>query len=446
MKSILIVTICLFLGFVFNCQAYQANDTAKTITSDGSYLDTSLAVGYVVAKSQNGWFLSVGAAGGTYVWTNMLVIGMTNAFTIAGASTNNRPTIIFSAPTTAGIFIGAGSNLVTLRDFIFDVGTTGPTGYNIGIGGSGVCFRITDCKFLNSYGTAFGVQVGGINQIHLPGPYGLIDNCQFYFPGGVVYNYVNVFANGNIDNWCWTQPMSWGTTNSVVIENNSFSQPHSAPASGLAEAMGGARMTIRYNNITNIPESFHGYNSGARSSTLQVEMYQNNWTLNDPNNTLAYLYLHRGGTSVIWSNTVSEVSFWCLGSVCQFWVECASSDWQSEYCPAQLLYPANYPALQQVGQGVVNGAPGTVPVYAWGNNFPGTTWGNFALGMNTDSQFIQQGRDIFTNSVMPNYVPLVYPHPLVASGGTLPGNFGGSGGGNSSVVPPTNLQAHPPGQ
>ncbi len=67
-----------------------------------------------------------------------------------------------------------------------------------------------------------------------------MDHCQFYFPGGQVYNYINVFANGNIDGWCWTQPMSWGTTNSVVVrESCSFSQPHAAPISGLCEAIGG---------------------------------------------------------------------------------------------------------------------------------------------------------------------------------------------------------------
>ena len=164
---------------------------------------------------------------------------------------------------------------------------------------------------------------------------------------------------------------------------------------------------------------------------------------------MSYLYLQRGGTAVLWSNTVcGATSFWNLGSVCQFWVECAASSiWQAEWCPAQLLYPTNYPAPEQIGQGVVNGTAGYVPTYIWGNSFPGTTWGNFTLGRDSgDGPFIKQGRDIFTNSVMPNYTPLVFPHPLVASGGTAPGNFGGGNtNGNSTVQPPSNLQAHPPG-
>jgi len=450
MKS-LFVTICLVLGVVLNSQAYQANGVAKTISSDGSYLDTSLAVAYVVAQNQGGWVLTVGAAGATYTWTNQLIVGIPNAFTIQGAATNNRPTIIFSSPVRSGIYIGVGNNLVTLKDFIFSVAANGPTANVVDVDGTGVCFRISNCEFLNSStgagtGTAFGIQVGSINGTHAPGPYGLVDHCQFYFPGGQVYNYINVFANGNIDGWCWTQPMSWGTTNSVVVESCSFSQPHAAPISGLCEAMGGARLTIRYNNITNIPESTHGIQSGAHSSTLQVECYQKNWTLNDTSDTMSYLYLQRGGTAVIWSNTVASTSFWNLGGVCQFWVECAASSiWQSEWCASQLLYPANYPGPEQIGQGVVNGGAGSVPVYIWGNNFPNTTWGNFTLGRDSgDGPFIQQGRDIFTNSVMPGYTPLVFPHPLVASGGTSPGNFGSNTNGTTSVIPPTNLQAHPP--
>jgi hypothetical protein len=450
MKHLSIIA-CLLFSVVLTSRAYQANDVAQTITSDGSYSDTAAAVAYVAGKNQGGWVLTVGAPGITYNWANMLVIGIPYTFTIQGASSDNRPTIIFSAPVRTGIYIGAGNNVVTVKDFIFNVTATGPTAAVMDIDGTGVCFRITDCEFLNSStgvgtGTSFGILIGGINATHTPGPYGLVDHCQFYFPGGAVYNYLNVFANGNVDNWCWTQPMSWGTTNSVVVESCSFSQLHSAPMSGLVEAMGGARLTIRYNNITNIPESTHGMQSGAHSGTLQIECYQNNWVLNDTLNTMSYLYLQRGGTAVIWSNTVTSTSFWNLGDVCQFWVECAATSlWQSESCASELFYPADYPEQQQVGQGVVNGASGTVPVYIWGNNFPNTTWGNVSLGRDGgDQPFIQQGRDIFTNSVMPNYTPLVYPHPLVALGGTSPGNFGGVTNSTGAVIPPTNLQAHPP--
>lgn len=446
------LVISLFLSAVLPAAAFQANDSAETISSDGSYADTAAAVAYAIGKAQNGWVVTVGTAGGSYTWTNQLLIGPQNSITLQGASPSNRPTVTFAGPVRSGIYIGAGNNFVTIKDLIFNVAATGPTANVVGVDGTGECFRISNCEFLNSStgvgtGTAFGLQIGSINSIHAPGPYGLVDNCQFYFPGGPVYNYINIFANGNADNWCWTQPMSWGTTNTVVIESCSFSQPHSSPMSGLVEAMGGARLTVRYNSITNIPESTHGMQSGAHCSTLQIECYENNWVLNDTSFTMSYLYLQRGGTAVIWSNTVTATSFWNLGGVCQFWVECAASTlWQSEWCTSELLYPQNYPGPEQIGQGVVNGAPGSVPVYAWGNNFPGTTWGNFSLGRdNGDAPFIQQGRDIYTNSIMPGYTPLIYPHPLVTSTGGGSSTNGTGTTTSSVVVPPSNLQAHPPG-
>ncbi|HEX9048379.1 MAG TPA: hypothetical protein VF988_15235 [Verrucomicrobiae bacterium] len=463
MKALLLVLLFL-AGAVFRCQAYSANDSAKTITSDGTYGDTTGAVAYVLGKGQDGWVITVGAPGGVYTWTNAIIIGTTNTLTLQGASPTSRVTAVFDTPSAnSGIYVASRGGVVTIKDFIFNVGVNNrPYADIVGIDGNGVCFRVSNCRFVNASGINFGLQVGSINSTHIAGPYGVVDHCEFYFPGGVVYNFINARANGNVDGWGWTQPMSWGTTNSVVVEDCAFSQPKSAPVSGLVEADGGARLTIRHNTITNIPESTHGLNSGAHLSTLQVECYQNNWTINDTGNSMSYLYLQRGGTGVIWSNTIASTSFWNLTAVFSFWEEAASTVWQQEWFPRQLVYPADYPATQQVGQGVVNGAQGLAPTYLWGNNAPGTEWGTFTLGMNVDAPFIQQGRDIYTNSVMPNYTPLVYPHPLVASGGSVPpvgSTGGGTGGGTVStnstppvtnnpsgtMAPPVNLQAHPPG-
>ncbi len=444
MKYSLLVT-SLLLSAVFTCRAFQANDVAQTVLSDGSYSDTSKAAAYALGKGQDGWALTVGAAGGSYTWTNVLVLGTTNLFTIQGASTNNRATIIFNTTASSGLYVNSSGNLVTIRNFIFNTGASRPYLNLVAITGTGVCFRVSNCEFVSASQMNFGMQVGNINAISAPGPFGLVDNCQFYFPGGPVYNYIQVRANGNVNGYPWTQAMSWGTVNSVVVENCAFSQPHAAPLSGLVEADGGARLTIRYNLITNIPESTHGIASGAHESTLQVECYGNHWVLNDTNNTMPYVFWQRGGTTLIWSNVVSTTSYWNLGKAFLFTEECAqSANWQAESCSQLLTYPFNYPGQQQVGQGVVNGAQGTVPIYCWGNTIPGTYYGTFTLGLAEDSAFIAQGRDIFTNSPMPGYTALVYPHPLVASGGTSPGSFPTNGTGSGTVIPPTDLQAHPP--
>jgi hypothetical protein len=206
-------------------------------------------------------------------------------------------------------------------------------------------------------------------------------------------------------------------------------------------------MCIRSCNITNLAQGTHGFQSGAHDSTLQVECYNNNFVINDSTgqNTMPYLFWQRGGTAVIWNNTISTTSFWNLGLVFKFVTECAqANNWQAEYCARQLLYPADYPAYQQVGQGVVNGAPGLAPVYCWGNTTPGTSYGNFVLGVAEDSAFIKQGRDVYTNTPMPGYTALAFPHPLVAAGGVVPVYIPPSTNGSGVVIPPTDLQAHPP--
>ncbi|MDR3561592.1 MAG: hypothetical protein P4N59_09180 [Negativicutes bacterium] len=447
MKTFLL-TLCLFSAVILTGRAYQANDATQVIFTDGSYLDTSKAVAYATGKGQDGWVVTVGAPGGVYTWTNSLVMGLLNSITIQGASTNNRPTIIFNTSANSGIYSRAYGHLTTIANFIFNVGANLPVSNIIGIDGGGVCFRVSNCEFLSPSKATFGIQVGSINNDPTPGPYGLVDNCQFYFPGGVVYNYLNIRGNGNMSHFGWTQPMSWGTTNCVMVESCSFSQPISAPVSHIVEGDGGARICIRYCNITNLAEGTHGFQSGAHDSTLQMECYENNFVINDSTgvHTMPYLFWQRGGTAVVWSNTIATTSFWNLGKVFEFTVECAESGaWQAESCAQQLLYPADYPGYQQIGQGVVNGAPGPMPIYCWGNVAPGTAYGTYILGLAEDGAFIQQGRDIFTNTPMPGYTALVYPSPLVASGGTVPGSFPTNSPNTGIVIPPTDLQAHPPG-
>ena len=451
------ITIGIFVTAAFRGFAFQANDTLLTASSDGSYQDTSLAVAHALAQNQDGWVVTVGAADGTYIWTNSLVIGPSNALTIQGASTSNRPTIIFNTTANSGIYSRSYGHLVTIQNFIFNTVSNVPAANIIGLDGGGVCFRISNCEFLCS-GGAFGVQVGCINDDQIMGPFGLVDNCQFYFPLGPVYNFLNVRANGNISHYGWTQPMTWGTTNCVVVESCAFSQPQSAPVSHVMEADGGARICLRYCNITNLAEGTHGFQSGAHDSTLQVECYENNFVINDSTgqHTMPYLYWQRGGTGLIWSNTISSTSFWNLGKVFLFTVECAQSgNWQAESC-ARLLTVTNgdYPAYQQAGQGVTNdpaatsGAPGRVPIYCWGNVTPGTYYGNYILGVAEDTSFIVQGTDIFTNSPMPGYTALAYPHPLVAVVGVIPVSVPAAAATSSTnpgtVIPPTDLQVHPP--
>jgi len=183
----------------------------------------------------------------------------------------------------------------------------------------------------------------------------------------------------------------------------------------MVDGDGGARVVIRHCSLTNNDVTFHGIASGASDGTQQVEFYANNFYTDETVNGFPWVLWLRGGTSAIFSNSVQQSTSGLLGTCWRFSVECASSQWQAEHCASQQQYPADYPAPQQIGRGVVGSSEGNVPVYIWSNNVPVTGFGPTQFGIDTDAPFIQQGRDVFTNSVKAGYSPLVYPHPLVTS-------------------------------
>ena len=496
-------------GFTFN-------NSIKQAFSDGSYNGTANAVGYIQSQAANGWTLFIGTNGGVYTWSNQLSCIIPYNLTIAGASPTNPPTIIFNESSGYGIYLD--DQFTTLKDLIFNTGAKIPGAAIVGIDGSNVCFRLSNLEFFGPSqvptAAAIRMPVAGVTFTHTLGPWGLVDHCNFYFSGGEVYNYLNCRANGSADRWCWSNNMTWGTTNTVMIENCNFGQPYVLPISGLCEGDGGERICIRYCNITNIPQSTHGAQSGSQCGMLQEEFYENHCVFSGTNDedTANYCFLLRGGSAVVWSNTVLNqmaAGIFGIGIWGKFWDECAGTNsayqnflpsgaaynssgyyiytitndtpylfwggpndvgfafstnntgtttatyttiennegfvslptnfptlylylkgtpsqpvtcgirnisgdlWYQEGCNPRLFYPTNYPSLNQIGQGVVNLQQGYQPVYIWSNSLPVAQFGNFALGDDSgDAAFIQQGRDIFTNSVMPGYVPLVFPSPM----------------------------------
>jgi hypothetical protein len=417
----------LLLSLVFSGHAFTANDAAESMQTDGSYADTVGALAYIATKAQDGWVMTIGSAGGSYVWTNEIQYTTANAITIQGADPNNRPQIAFNTTAREGLYLNASASnhLVTLKDLAFTWVSNQPYANLVTIEGNGVCFRVTNCKFLAEPLLKHVLQIGSINTDYNPGPYGLIDHCQWPMAFADTYNLINVEHNGDATttgytNYGWTLPMSWGTTNTVVIEDCSFSLPNINVLGAVIEADAAARFCLRHCNITNLTVSSHGVASGAKQSTLQVEMYQNNFVLTPYSTnavtTQSYLFWQRGGSCVVWSNTIADNYYWDLAKVFYFSVECASSLLGTEgACSNTLVYPANYPGYQQVGRGVVNGAEGSAPCYVWGNTTPATAYGDFQLGVDSgDAPFMQMGRDVYTNA-MPGYSALVYPHPLATS-------------------------------
>lgn len=400
----------------FYAQAYSANDSAKTISTDGSYADTTNALDYVTRKTEDGWVMTVGTAGGTYTWSTNLSFSIPQRFTLQGASSNNPPVITFGSSFSGsdGIsFIGTANKIVTIKDLILQDVSGGPSGTFIRIySGVGVCFRFSNIVFTNKVAANNWIIFGYPNATVTPGPYGLVDNCKFLTSGSSAYG-IFIYDNGSASSNSWHTAMSWGTTNSVVIEDCVWSAATTGVGQPAIDGCAGGRVTFRNNTCTNYTLACHGRQCGGGSSMLQMEIYNNLLHFNVMSgNQVPWAHWLRGGTQVVWSNTVSLGSGIFLSTVWRLSEECASADWAAELCPAQLVYPADYPASQQAGHGVVAGEDGLVPIYIWNNTVPSTDFGEIKPAIDGgDAPFIVLNREYYT-SAMPGYSSLTYPHPL----------------------------------
>jgi hypothetical protein len=397
---------------------YTANDQTFTANSDGSYQGTLNALQHISTVASPNWVLTVGTNGGQYIWSNSLTIGLSFPIIVQGASATNRPTIYFNTTLGTGLNVSAGTNhFVTLANLILNTTNKVPSGSMIQVSGAGVCFRMTGITFLNAASSHFCILTSGAGDTSATlGPFGLVDHCNFFMPVANNYNCLSLFCNGNGIHYGWQQPMTWGTTNAVYVENCAFSQPNSAVyANACVESQGSARWVFRYCTATNISISTHGIASGAKDGTEQVEIYKNQFLYNDQNppGDIPYVGYFRGGSMVICSNVIVNLTPGDMSVGFRFLVDCATTEWQQEFCTTQQFYPADYPAYQQIGQGsCTNGITclqTNWPVYCWSNNMASLT---ISLGLDADGPFIQQGRDIFTNQLASWYNPLVYPHPL----------------------------------
>lgn len=404
------------LTFLLLCLTLMTGKCATIYALSGSYSDAtngraSCVAGDTLVLSGNGsfnWPTNFDLSGVSLIATGSVYITWTNSC-------------------DHGIYFNSAGNYITCSNLTLGYLGGGPDRYMIGLDGSNVCFRFSHLTITNSStgiinGAAVCIQIcTGNNGTLTKGPWGVMDGDNFYLPGGQVYNIINTRGNGTVNQFGWSNNMTWGTTNTVVVENCNFNSPACQPLSGVCEGGGGGRVAMRYSNVTNLSQSIHGPQSGDNSGFLQLEWYENNWQINDTNpvHTAGYLALQRGGSAVYWSNTIvntSSAGSFGIGNGWEFWDECASSAlWSSESCARQLLYPADYPSIQQIGQGVVNGAQGYQPVYMWGNTYPSLSGVLFVLGHDGgDAPFITQGVDVFTNTAKPGYVALTYPYPFIA--------------------------------
>jgi hypothetical protein len=374
------------------CSAFTNNDSAKTISTDGSATDTQNAINYMVSKAQDGWVITVGTAGGNYKWATSVSLpgGFVNSYTIQGAgSGTTRTTIVSTHSNYSSLSIATNDGkLARLTNFIFSsTGTQGGGFLTVEPPQNGIAhlsFRVDHCRFQDCHN--FAVRIAEANQ-NIGTTYGLFDHDDFYETSGG--NGIYVFAGNNANQW--QTNMTWGTADTVVIEDCTFTNT-SATVPGnpaIDSAYNGARWCARHNTFTNWVCVLHGADS-APTSTLQVEFNHNTITVNT---AVDYGLYCRGGCIMATGNTFTPaVNF-----------------------PNQTFKFANDSpnGFQKVGNGAVNGVQKVLGAYYWNNspNFLGGASG-ITLGANTFN--VAPGAGLPTTS----YTELVYPHPLQNSAST----------------------------
>jgi hypothetical protein len=422
--------------------AYSKNDDAKTVTCDGTLADTQAGWNYAVGKNQDGWVVRTGAAGQTYNWSSgTLSLASSRPITFAGGSATNRPKIVFTGNSGGfGIYIHTqNGKTITVRDFKFAESPFANA--LIYVGGWGEDnFRFTNIEFgANIPGRALWISSPGDGGG--PGPYGLIDHCDLASDGALFFLRDNAAAVPN----SWHRPMSFGTKKAVYVEDCTFTWKGWSGILGyLTDGDNGARFVVRHSTMRDMGIGTHGADSqpleGGKNpnrSFLQAEVMHNTFTITDTRDTIMLL---RGGTAVIFDNTVNRIP---QNAALNTFVKTAfyRATANNGVCPVDRVYPADYIGTQQPGSGVIgNGTTGanqdpkypnepwgSVPIYLWNNrvNVP-LTYGEVG-----SSEFVQPNRDYFNGTEKPGYREFTYPHPLQTGGPTA----GPSPAENVRIVP-----------
>jgi hypothetical protein len=164
--------------------------------------------------------------------------------------------------------------------------------------GNSPAIRFGYLNFYNPYGHCIQV---------IDNTVGVVDHCYFQTQDnnhGVRVWHTTWGGIGNYGDNSWAVASTLGTTNAWVVESCGFWNTNSANAlPGACDGFAGARITWRFNNLTNCHIEFHGLETTGRyRGTRQYEIYGNN--LVSSNLFLCEVFL-RSGSGVVCSNAAN---------------------------------------------------------------------------------------------------------------------------------------------
>jgi hypothetical protein len=300
-------------------------------------------------------------------------------------------------------------------------------------------WRVDNCRF----------SVNG-NAVRSEGDFGVIDHIYSYDSSCSTASQICVadLRNSSSGDWAFAQPVGFGGSNFVFIEDSTFWRncTYSSPATSATDAQAGGRFVFRHNYVRDAMVVWHGTESGAPERGGYVfEIYNNEIYWHLPSDRYHCAIYQRGGTALIHHNTVTNYQ-WLVRT----WVRRAEESFgRFGKCDGTHPWdgntiPKGYPCLDQVGRGrasssnIDNAQPQDASkVHIWhnttsnvGNSYDGAcTPTNGDMLCHNDAAYVQEGRDYEYSTddaaAEPGYTPYRYPHPL---------------SGDSAPNPPSNLR------
>lgn len=344
---------------------------------------------------------------GNITWLSTLTIPDNKKITLLGSGSES--TIISSDTALPGRLIDMGASGSRITELGFMLANDRGVGINV----RGIDWRIDHCRFENLIShTIEGVSVRGYSTDNIC-PVGLVDHCEFNNIRVLVVGDASLMANS-----IWAEPLGLGTNNAVFIEDCII---NFTKFGNVVDANYGGRYVFRYNTVNDAYIEAHSL-QGTHRATRSWEIYNN--TINQVNRTMWAPFFLRGGTGVVFNNTITgnwssgptiiidnRRTFEALGEggICD-----GTSPWDGNE------EENGYPARDQIGRSTdqwlwtdENPYPPQEldPFYQWNNIH---NWNDIPVYVHNNCGIhIKENRDYYNNLERPGYKSFTYPHPLI---------------------------------
>ncbi len=285
-----VITLLFTSGWTVRCATLTAASTSAT--------DVQAAINSASAGD------TVIVPSGSATWSSTVTI--TKGITLVGGGNTGGTTTITQGGGANTAMLSVSPNTgasVTVKNFTF------VESYNDNPTSSFIQWRSQPNSFWRCCSNIITC-IGGMSVFGSDVGTGLIDNNNFTFAQN---DCVSIFGTGDGTS-AWNYGTTYGTTNYVFFEHNIVNSTDTSVylPDGVIDCYGGAKFVFRYNIITNAGWGWHGCDSGGYRSTHSYEIYENTVVYNGANPPYwAYVFNSRGGTGLVWSNTVIG---WLAGS------------------------------------------------------------------------------------------------------------------------------------